>query len=368
MSSPRVHRYAVFLLAALFVSARAAEPTALERAISQAREIVTTKLAPKVPGLSVAVGVDGAIVWSEGFGFADLAAKRPVTRDTRFRIGSISKSIAAAGLMLLVERGQLDLDAPVQKYLPDFPVKSEGVITTRLLAGHLAGIRHYNGEAEMLLNRPFANVHAGLAIFAADPVVAPPGTKFHYSTYGWTVISAAMETAAREDFLPFMEKNVFGPLKLAHTRADRAGAPDPDRTEFYQGQPGKFTVAPPVDNSYKWAGGGFLSNTEDLVRFGTAHLQPGFLKAASLAAMFTPQKTTDGKPTTYGIGWVVNKDARGHRILMHTGGSIGGTSVLLLHPESKTVVAMVCNHSRSPFAKEAYEAIAEIFSQLFAPR
>ena len=134
-----------FLLAVSFFSfavATAAEKPALDAAIARAREIVATKLAPAVPGLSVAVGVDGAIVWSEGFGYADLAAKKPVTRDTRFRIGSISKSIAAAGLMLLVERGQLDLDAPVQKYVPDFPVKKEGVITTRLLAGHLAGIRH----------------------------------------------------------------------------------------------------------------------------------------------------------------------------------------------------------------------------------
>ena len=220
----------------------------------------------------------------------------------------------------------------------------------------------------MLLNRPFADVHAGLAIFSTDPLVAPPGTKYNYSTYGWTVISAAMESAAHEAFLPFMEKNVFGPLKLTHTRADRSGTADPDRTQFYDGEPGKFFEAPPVDNSYKWAGGGFLSNTEDLVRFGTAHLQPGFLKAESLAVMFTPQKTSDGKPTTYGIGWVIGKDARGHRILMHTGGSIGGTSVLLLHPETRSVVAMVCNHSKSPFAKANYEAIAELFAPLFARR
>jgi CubicO group peptidase (beta-lactamase class C family) len=358
---------AALVFAALFVSAFGADRAATDRAIAQAREIVTTKLATKVPGLSVAVGVDGVIVWSEGFGFADLAARKPVTRDTRFRIGSISKPIAAAGLMLLVERGQLDLDAPVQKYVPDFPTKSEGVITTRLLAGHLAGIRHYRGN-EMLLNRPFANVHAGLAIFQDDALVAAPGTKFNYSTYGWTVISAAMETAAHEEFLPFIEKNVFGPLKMTHTRADHAGAADPERTLFYEGEPGAFKVAPTVNNSYKWAGGGFLSNTEDLVRFGFAHLQPGFLKAESLNIMLAPQKTTDGKPTTYGIGWVVAKDARGHRIMMHTGGSIGGTSVLLIHPETRTVVAMVCNHSKSPFAKAAYEEIAELFAPLFERR
>lgn len=363
----KLSRFGTLLSFALsFVAfAPAAEKPATDAAIAKARAIVTTQLAPKVPGLSVAVGIDSVIVWSEGFGFSDLAAKRPVTRDTVFRIGSISKPITAAGLMLLVERGQLDLDAPVQKYVPDFP-KKEGVITTRLLAGHLAGIRHYKGNAEMLLNRPFPSVRAGLAIFQDDRLVAPPGTKFNYSTYGWTVISAAMETAAHADFLPFMAANVFGPLRMSHTSPDRTDAADPNRTQFYDGAPGKFVVAAPVDNSYKWAGGGFLSNPEDLVRFGSAHLQPGFLTAQSLALMFTPQKTADGKPTTYGIGWVVTQDARGHRIVLHTGGSIGGTSVLLIHPETRTVVAMVCNHSRSPFAKTAYEEIAELFAPLYA--
>jgi CubicO group peptidase (beta-lactamase class C family) len=340
------------------------ETTALADAIGHAHGLIQKDIAPKVPGVSAAVGVDGKIVWSEGFGFKDIAAKAPVTTTTRFRVGSISKSITSAGVALLVERGQLDLDAPVQKYVPDFPDKG-GPITTRLLGGHLAGIRHYQGN-EMLLNRPYTNVHAGLAIFQDDPLVAAPGTQYHYSTYGWSLISAVIESAAHEDFLSFMDENVIHPLGMTHTRADRKGAVDSDRTQFYQndGQ-GKFVVAPSVDNSYKWAGGGYLSTPEDLVRFGSALLHPGFLKKESLALLFTPQKTSDGKPTTYGIGWNIGKDAHDHRILMHTGGSIGGTSVLLLHPETRTVVALVCNHTTMPFAKKDWESIAELFGPIF---
>ncbi|MEO6243932.1 MAG: serine hydrolase domain-containing protein, partial [Opitutaceae bacterium] len=321
--------------------------------------------APKVPGLSVAVAVAGKVVWSEGFGFKNLAAKDPVTPATRFRIGSISKSLTAVGLVRLVERGQLDLDAPVQKYLPDFPAKG-GVITTRLLGGHLGGIRHYRGN-ETMSNRPYATVRAGLKIFENEPLEAPPGTKYLYTTYGWSVISAVMESAAHEEFLALMEALVIQPLALNHTRADRKGTLDFDRTLFYQGDaPDKFAVAPTVDNSYKWAGGGYLSTAEDLVRFGSALLQPGFLKTESLALLFTPQKTADGKPTTYGIGWSITRDAQRHRVMLHTGSSVGGTSVLLLHPETKTVVAMVCNHSKSPFKKENWETIAETFASVFA--
>jgi serine beta-lactamase-like protein LACTB len=332
--------------------------------MAEARALVLKEIAPKVPGFAVAVAVDGRIVWSEGFGYADLAAKKPVTTKTRFRVGSIAKPFTAAGLMLLVERGQFDLDAPVQKYVPAFPDKA-AVITTRRLAGHLGGIRHYRGN-EMLLNRPFATVSDGLSIFQDEPLAAPPGTKYIYSTYGWTLISAAMEAAAQKEFLGFMDANVFRPLGMAHTRPDHADVVDPDRTLFYRNNDaGQFIAAPTVNSSYKWAGGGFLSTVEDLVRFGSAHLQPGFLRAESLAVMFTSQKSSDGKSTEYGIGWRVLTDARGHRVMLHTGGSVGGTSVLLLHPETRTVVAMACNHSQSPFKKENYEAIAELFAPLF---
>jgi CubicO group peptidase (beta-lactamase class C family) len=140
---------------------------------------------------------------------------------------------------------------------------------------------------------------------------------------------------------------------------------DPNRTKFYQNNAGKFVEAPPVDNSYKWAGGGFLSTCDDLVRFGSAHFQPGFLKEESLRALFAVQHTNDGKPTAYGIGWTVMDDAQGHPIWLHTGGSVGGTSVLLLHPTTKTAVAMTSNYSSSPFSKDSWEPIAEMFAPAF---
>ncbi len=361
----KVQRALFFVALVWATQLLAADSAPTAAAIAQSRAIVLKEIAPKVPGLSVAVAVDGKVVWSEGFGFKNLTAKDPVTPATRFRIGSISKSLTAVGLVRLVERGQLDLDAPVQKYVPDFPAHG-AVITTRQLGGHLGGIRHYRGN-EALSNRPYANVRAGLEIFKAEPLEASPGTKYIYTTYGWSVISAVMESAAHEEFLALMDALVLQPLGLTHTRADRKGALDPDRTLFYHGDaPDQFAVAPTVDSSYKWAGGGYLSTAEDLVRFGSALLQPGFLKAESLALLFTPQKTSDGKPTTYGIGWMIGRDAHGHRVMLHTGSSVGGTSALVLHPETKTVIALVCNHSKSPFAKTNWEPIVELFAPVFA--
>jgi serine beta-lactamase-like protein LACTB len=316
----------------------AAAQNAFAAATTEASSIIQADLASKVPGLTVAVSVDGKLFWSRAFGQADLAKQTPVTPATRFRIGSVSKPLTAAGLALLVERGQLDLDAPIQRYIPDFPQKGDVVITPRLLAGHLSGIRNYRGS-EAVSNKPYPSLRSGLKIFEDDPLLSPPGTKFSYSSYNWNVLGVAMETAAKQDFLAFMADNVFKPLGLTNTGPDLAGAADPQRTQFYERDSSdQFIPAPPVDSSYKWPSGGFLSTSEDLVRFGSALLRPGFLKPETRRMLFTSQATLDGKLTHYGVGWFV-----GQGVLFHEGDAIGGTAVLLLHPVSRTVVAIVCN-------------------------
>jgi serine beta-lactamase-like protein LACTB, mitochondrial len=336
------------------------DPGELSAIVSRAHDLVQ-KDAVKVPGLSVAVAMDGKIVWSEGFGYADLEAKKAVVPTTRFRIGSVSKPLTAAGLVLLVQRGQLDLDAPVQKYVADFPVKPEGVITTRLAAGHLAGIRHYRGS-ETHLNRSFATIREGLKVFEDDPVLSPPGARYNYSTYGWSLVSAVMESAAHRDFLEYMDAEVFKPLGMEHTRPDRAGVADPDRTRFYKKEAdGKFVETEPINSSYKWAGGGFLSTAADLVRFGSALLREGYLDEESLRLLFTSQKTTDGKPTGYGIGWFVRKDKEGRPFYYHTGGQQGSTALIFLQPHNHLVVALVCNLSDADIIGEGKE-ITDLFT------
>ena len=334
-------------------------------ALAIVRTLAATNVAAKVPGLSVAVGREGKVILSEGFGFADVAAKKPVTTKTLFRIGSVSKPLTAVGLMLLVEQGRVDLDADIHKYLPDYPDKGE-VITTRQLAGHLAGIRHYRG-AEFLLNKPFASVRESLKIFENDALLSKPGEKYSYSSYGYNLLSAVMESAAKQDFLIYMDEKVFRPLKMSNTMPDRASAELPERTKFYAGNIlGGFDIAPTVDNSYKWAGGGFLSTPEDLVHFGLALLKPGFLKRESLDTMFKSQVTSDGKPIGYGIGWRIQRHA-GHPVILHTGSSVGGTSVLMLFPDSGVVLATTANCNTAPFDKAQIETITEALAEVGLP-
>jgi serine beta-lactamase-like protein LACTB len=354
--------------AVLFVLALLAsvQPLAAQQhtgAIAQARALAKQWMAERgYVGLSIAVGIKGEMVWSEGFGHADLEQQVPVTRDTKFRIGSVSKPLTAAALGLLYEQGKLDLDAPVQRYVPSFPDKGKPV-TVRHVAGHLAGIRHYRGD-EFLLARRFNSVTESLAIFKDDPLQFDPGTRYSYSSYGWNLLSAVVEGASGQNFLDYMNASVFARLGLKNTLADENDKIIPHRTRFYQrDSAGVVSNAPYVDNSYKWAGGGFLSTMDDLVRFGSAHLKPDFLKAETLAVLFTSQKTAAGELTNYGIGWSVRTDDKGRRTVSHSGGSVGGTTMLLIYPESGVVVAMAVNMSSARLGASSAAQIADLFMQ-----
>ena len=373
VGAQRLLSAALFIAMAQFASvvapvARAqAKPAAIagakdySKAEVHARAVAKEWLARGIPGVTLAVAVDGQIVYSEGFGYADLEQRVPVWPTTKFRIGSVSKSLTSVALVQLVEQGKIDLDAPVQKYVPSFPDKG-AVITTRQVAGHLAGIRHYQGD-EFLIQKHYDNVLDGLKIFQDDPLVSQPGKEFNYSSYGFNLVSAVIESAAKEKFLTYMRDNVFAPLGMRSTVADEPSEIIPQRARFYDQPKDKPEEnAPYVDNSYKWAGGGFLSSSEDLVKFGSALLQPGFLKPESLRLLFTSQKTANGKESGYGIGWFVGKSKSGKRIYHHSGGSVGGTSQLILYPDAHVVVAMICNF-QGGWNMEEVESVGEGFEK-----
>jgi CubicO group peptidase (beta-lactamase class C family) len=351
------------VLRAAAAAAQAASPapaSADERAIARAQEILDLAMARTLaPGAQIAVSRGGRTVWSRSLGCADLELDVPVGPDTRFRIGSVSKPLTAAAIGALVEDGKLDLDAPVQKYVPDFPRKA-WPITTRLLAGHLAGIRHYE-RGEFDIRDHYATVRAGLAIFEKDALLFEPGTKYSYSSYGWNLIAAVIEGASGEPFLAYMQKRVFDPAGMRHTGADEVTPIIPGRSRFYtrDEKTGAVINADYVDNSYKWAGGGFLSTAGDLVAFANALLEGRLLRPETLALLWTSMKTSDGKDTDYGIGWTVDRDAKGRRRARHSGGSIGGTANLVIYPEERLVVALVVNSDES-FTGRA-PVIAEVF-------
>ncbi|XP_049430858.1 serine beta-lactamase-like protein LACTB, mitochondrial isoform X2 [Epinephelus fuscoguttatus] len=387
-------------------------------AIKVSRDLVERiKTEVGAPGILVGVSVDGAQVWSEGIGYADLENRVPCSPDTVMRIASISKPLTTAAAARLCEEGKLDLDVPVQKYVPEFPQKQfdgqDVTITPRMIMSHLSGIRHYEKDAkkvkedkekakrllksekkedeksasgnkdkttteqntkgkettqkkkefeqeEYYLKDNFESVTQALDLFKNDPLIFKPGTTFLYSTHAFTLLSAAMERAAGQSFLDVMT-NMFRELGMLNTVPEENDPIIYHRSRFYHlNKKGRVVNCPYVDNSYKWAGGGFLSTVGDLLLFGNAllysfqvaHLNntegllPGFLKPQTIIELWAPADKTEAswdKDGLYAQGWLVVEKLQKYgqcrkrrHYVSHTGGAVGASSVLLVLPSEET--------------------------------
>ncbi len=331
---------------------------AIQKARVAVREVMKTH---SLPGMSAAVAVDGRIVWSEGFGEADLESHVPVSSTTRFRLASVSKMITVAAVARLVDEGRLDLDAPVQKYVPDFPEKPWPV-TTRQLAAHVAGIRHYRDDDPIAdCNKPFPTLVEGLKIFRDDALLFEPGTAHSYSSYGYNLIGAVVEGASGKDYLTYVREAVLEPLGMRHTVADRNEPIIEGRARFYELGPDKQVVnAPCIDVSYKWPGGGMLATADDVVRLGSAFLKPGFLKPETLKLVFTPLRLASGEesPRHEGFGWRTTIKEDGGRIFQHSGSQEGARAYAYLDENSGVAVALLSNMYGMYGEKEAGEIAA----------
>lgn len=299
-----------------------------------------------VPGIAVAVVLEGEPAWSAGFGMADLENFSPATSSTLFRLASISKPLTATAVLQLWERGKLDLDSPVQKYCPAFPQK-EWPITSRQLLGHLGGIRHYNadgkGDVPEDSARHFSSMEESLQVFAGDPLVARPGTKFNYSTYGYTLLGCVLEGAALQKYVDFVRENVFRPAGMDDTQADDFFVVIPHRSRWYhRDKSGTVRNAGVLDSSYKIPGGGLISSADDLARFEAAMLSGKLLERATRDLMWTTLKTADGKPTAYGLGWGLAEKS-GVRVAAHSGSQQGTSTAFIVVPERRAGVVVLAN-------------------------
>jgi serine beta-lactamase-like protein LACTB, mitochondrial len=323
-------------------------------AAEQGRRIVRASLIEQnLPGLSVAVGAGGDIVWAEGFGWADLENHVAVAPDTRFRIGTASTALTSAAVGLLLEKNRVSLDEKIQTYVPEFPEK-QWPVTLRQLMGHMAGIRSDGGDEGPLFSVRCERPVDALPYFKDRSLLFEPGTKYRYSRYGWILMSAAVEAAAKEPFLSFMRSQIFEPLGMDRTGADSAAEPIPDRATFYFP---RFAADPrygpdpmrPLDYSCYAGSSAFLSTPSDLVRFAMAINGGKLLQPATVKLLQTSQRLPSGQETGYGLGWdleTVTLAGKQTRAVGHDGDSLGGmVASLTTFPEHQIVVAVTSNIS-----------------------
>jgi len=338
----RVRVVAIACAAALLAGAAGSESRKppYARAIEQSRAMLDQVL-QLYPGTAVAVVVGDDIVWSTAFGFADVERHRPVSRATQFRVYEVAMPLTATIMARLADEGRLDLDAPIQRYVPG--VQDGGFpVTVRALAAHVSGARDFSDEEEAPV--PCSGARDAVRRLPPQLFVRPPGLGHTMSRPGYLLLSAALESASGKPFGDLLAETIAGPAGMSSTMVDDPRRFLPGRTLFYErGWFGLLRSAREVDTSCRWGAGGLLSTTGDLARFGAALLRGEILRLETLEAMFTAQKTRTGAGTGYGLGWHVETDARGRRVLWHGGRGVGGRAAIVLVPHARLVAVMLSN-------------------------
>jgi len=340
-------------------------PASAAARIDEARAVVTAMLAAEpIPALSIAVIQGKEVIWAEAFGKVNLDLGVPATTAHRFRLGSVSKILTATLAARLATRGVVDLDAPIANYLPDLPEQHRAT-TLRQLLTHRGGIRHYLDKDSMpgpagapIDYRDYASNAEVLAIFINDPLVAKPGERVSYSTFGYTLISIVLETAAKTPFLELIQSEIARPMALASVGPDAPRAITANRVTGYHTARIAGAVHPPLEGpwanilpvnpAYKWAGGGLLATPTDLARFGAAHWAPGALDQRTLTDLFTVQTQATERSPPLGLGWRIDEDPNKRLRWHHAGGQDGARASLVVYPKEKLAIAFATNLTGAP--------------------
>lgn len=230
-------------------------PAQYSQAIKQFEEFARKHMAlDKTVGLTIGFVKDD-FTWVNAYGYADLENKVPAKAESAYRLASVTKPMTAIAVMQLVEKGKINLDAEVQTYVPYFP-KKQSPVTVRQLLGHLGGISHYKDPATELHIKDHKSTRDAIGIFEKFDLVAEPGTRYSYSSYGYNLLGAVIEGASGMSYGDYMRQNVWLPLGMTDTRMDDPLDVIPNRVRGYQLINGKVKNSEFVDISSRFAAGG----------------------------------------------------------------------------------------------------------------
>jgi CubicO group peptidase (beta-lactamase class C family) len=285
---------------------------------------------------AVLVARDGRVVFSRGYGKANVELGVPNTTQTKFRLGSITKQFTAAAILLLQEQGKLSVRDSICKYVDNCPV-AWNEITIHHLLSHTGGVPNFTSFPDYLPNMMMPVTTADMiARFRDKPLEFKPGEKWSYSNSGYFLLGVIVEKVSGESYESFLQKNIFGPLGLAATGYDHFETILPNRATGYSMAKGKIINSSFLDMSQPYSAGSLYSTVDDLFRWNEALFGGKVLSAKSLEAMTTPVKNNYG----YGLGVSA---ISGRKSVSHGGGINGFSTNLLRFPEEKVTIVVLRN-------------------------
>jgi CubicO group peptidase (beta-lactamase class C family) len=301
-----------------------------------------------VAGIAAGYSVNDTVIWQSSAGYADIEKKIKIETTTKLRIASIAKPMTAIAIMQLVEKGLLDLDEPIQRYIPDFPKQQKTQITTRQLLSHTSGIDDYKNTKEAQTTKEYDQLSAAVDVFKNRKLLFEPGTQYAYTTYGYTVLGLIIEKLSGQTYGEYMKTNIWDRAQMYHTGVDQYGSHEENSSQLYhRKKKGKIEKGTENNLSNRIPGGGFYSTLEDMLKFGNAVLNNTLIKEETLQLM-RAHHSLEKENNAYGFGWYLyypkpNEGA----IIGHNGEQTGCSAQLFIIPTAKTVAVALANTSMS---------------------
>jgi CubicO group peptidase (beta-lactamase class C family) len=313
----------------------------------------------RIPGMTIGFFKDD-YTWVKGFGYADLENKVPATAESAYRLASVTKSMTGEAIVQLAERGKLDLDAEIQRYVPDYP-KQQWPVTVRNLLTHTGG-----GQTGSGLGPEHVTPKEVVARISKYPIKYEPGNRYDYQTAGYNLLGAAIENVSGQTFEQYLRENLWLPAGMKDTRLDDVRGLVPNRVRGYDLADGEIKNAPFIDVSSRFGGGGLTGTVPDLLRWGRAAFSGKIVSPKWIDEMLKPFTSKSGRytglgdgDTYYTLGWMV-MPVNGS-LALHAQGSQKGTDTYLYYfPEKRLAVAAASNLEAAPtqrYVRRLYEIV-----------
>ena len=313
-----------------------------------------------VPGASVLVTCNGQTVFSYNAGMANIEWRQPISGDTSFRLGSISKPLTTVAILQLAEQGKVDIDQPVSAYVPLLPDYMKPVTVRRLM-------NHTSGLPDILLTpalvpfaRDWVSIHQVIGMQANTPPRSAPGERYEYSNFNYVLLAALIESVTGSRYSDYMDEAVFGELGMTRSHYDRRRAILPERAQGYElSQFGTLLHSENVDASHASAAGALLSSANDLARWLQMLADGQLLEAATRDDAWSPQATSGGEPTNYGLGFNTTIE-NGRRVIWHNGLASGFQAAFSIYPDHGLIVVVLSNGFHLPNTTASMDQVAAI--------
>lgn len=338
-------------------------PTVLSPTATEAQSAIAIEINAALSDLvqkqsftgSVLVAQDGQILLSEGYGLADREKNIPNTRETRFRLGSVTKQFTAMAIMILQAQGKLDVQDSVCDYLSDCPAEWQAITLHHLLT-HTSGIKDFTSMSGYSVTQATPSApEETIARFKNQPLDFQPGDRWRYSNSGYILLGYIIEQVSKQSYEAFLQKNIFEPLEMRNTGYDH------DESSLATGYANILNEARYLDMSIPYAAGGLYSTVEDLYRWDQALYSGQLLPSELLNLIFEPHSPTD-IDTSYGYGWEIG-NLNNHMVVFHGGNIEGFATEIRRYLDDRVTIIVLSNQQDLPVNKITDSIAAMIFAE-----